>query len=73
MQDISISTATVNSVIHCGQGAFERYAPAIGGNLFILTDSNVYALYGKLMGEKFGNAPIYIARGRKEQKPNQPY
>ncbi len=68
MQDITISTATVNSVIHCGQGAFERYAPAIGGNLFILTDSNVYALYGKLMGETFGNAPIYILPAGEKSK-----
>lgn len=68
MQDIEISTATVNSIIHCGAGAFEKYAPQIAGKKFIITDGNVYRLYGGLIAETFGGAPVFVLPAGEKSK-----
>lgn len=60
MQDIILSAPSLKSVIHCGKGAFEKYAPQIKGNLFIITDSNVERLYGGLIEKTFRGAPVYV-------------
>ena len=54
MTDIKIKTASSESVVHCGAGAFEKYAKKHKGGVFIVTDKNVYSLYGNLMRETFG-------------------
>lgn len=62
MTDITLKTATTQSIIHCGEGAFEKYAPALKDRrLFIVTDKNVFGLYRHLLWETFGNdVPIKI-------------
>ena len=61
MTDIKLKTNSADSVIHCGEGAFEKYAPALKGRqLFIVTDKNVFSYYGQLISETFGNIPVKI-------------
>lgn len=70
MQTIVINAPSQNSVIHCGEGSFEKYVPEIiaGKQLFIVTDSNVDRLYGRLMEKAFVGAPKYvIAAGEKSK------
>lgn len=68
MQDIIISTPTTESIIRCGSGAFERFAPQIGGKKFVITDSNVYNLYSQLIESVFGNVPGYILPAGEKSK-----
>ena len=58
MVDITLK----NSIIHCGPGSFEKYAPALAEKKpYIITDKNVFGLYRRLLWETFGNdAPIKI-------------
>ncbi len=60
MQDIILSAPSLKSVIHCGKGAFEKYAAQLGGSLFIITDSNVDKLYGGLIESTFKGAPKFV-------------
>lgn len=61
MRKFTISTSTVQSDIYCGKGAFrERTACLSGEKLFILTDSNVMALYGGRISEAFGDSPVFV-------------
>ena len=70
MQDIEILTSSAggNSVIHCGAGAFDEYAPQIAGKKFIVTDSNVYRLYGKLIAQTFGDCPVFVLPAGEKSK-----
>ena len=54
MEEIILNTNTHKSVIHCGNGTFEKYAVTCGGD-FVITDSNVYNIYHGLI-EKIGRA-----------------
>ncbi|MDE7257081.1 MAG: 3-dehydroquinate synthase [Clostridia bacterium] len=72
MQDIILSAPSLKSVIHCGKGSFEKYAPEIGGNLFIITDSNVDRLYGDLIEKTFRGAPKFVLPAGEASK-NQKY
>lgn len=72
MKDITVKTATVNSVIHCGAGAFEKYAPKFTkSKLFIVTDSNVNKIYGSLISTVFGEKTheFIIPAGEKSKNP----
>lgn len=60
MQDIILSAPSLKSVIHCGAGAFQKYAPQISENAFVITDSNVSALYGGLISSTFKTAPVFV-------------
>ncbi len=62
MKEIEISTKTTQSIIRCGKGAFEAYAPAYKDKqTFIVTDSNVFGYYRHLLWRTFGDrTPIYI-------------
>ncbi len=68
MEDIILNAPSLKSVIHCGEGSFKRYAPKLGGNIFIVTDSNVFALYGELIKQIFANAPMYILPAGEKSK-----
>ncbi|MGN1373069.1 MAG: 3-dehydroquinate synthase family protein [Candidatus Coproplasma sp.] len=69
MQDIVINTPTQKSVIHCGKGAFERYTKELDGRkLFIVTDSNVYAIYRDLIEKTFGNSPVHVIKAGEASK-----
>lgn len=60
MKDINLKTPSCKSIIHCGEGAFERYAKDIEGQKFIITDSNVYRLYSVLLEKNFGGSPVFV-------------
>lgn len=62
MKDIIINTPSQESIIHCGSGTFEKYAPEIAKRqLFIVTDSNVFAWYRHEIWHVFGNdVPVHI-------------
>ena len=60
MQTIEIKTASMESVIYAGAGAFEKYSKEITGNKFIITDGNVYKLYSGLIESAFAGAPTFV-------------
>lgn len=62
MKDITINTTLRKCVIHCGEGAFEKYAAELKvRQLFIVTDSNVFAWYRHDIWRTFGdNVPVHI-------------
>lgn len=69
MEDIILKTCTVNSIIHCGKGSFEKYAPAIsGGQIFLVTDTNVYGHYSELIARTFGDIPKFILPAGEKNK-----
>lgn len=69
MGDIILKTKTVNSIIHCGRGAFEKYAPALSeGQTFIVTDSNVAELYKDLIARTFCGAPVFVLPAGEKSK-----
>lgn len=69
MQDIVIKTPSMNSVIHCGKGTFEKYATKLAEKkIFIVTDSNVYKYYKELIEKTFGNAPLFIIKAGEKSK-----
>ncbi len=61
MQEILLD-ASKSSVIYCGEGAFGARAAMNGGRkIFVVTDSNVFALYRELIWKTFGDfVPVYI-------------
>ncbi|MCM1438963.1 MAG: 3-dehydroquinate synthase [Roseburia sp.] len=60
MQEIVLNAPSLKSVIYCGGGAFEKYAPLLGGNLFLITDSNVKKLYEGLIEKTFKGAHGFV-------------
>lgn len=69
MQNIIIETPTQKSVIYCGKGAFAKFASGIRGNkFFVVTDSNVYRLYGNLIDKTFDNAPVHVIKAGEASK-----
>ncbi|MGN0806190.1 MAG: 3-dehydroquinate synthase family protein [Candidatus Coproplasma sp.] len=69
MQDIIIDTPTQKSVIRCGKGSFGRFAEGLDyKKLFVITDSNVFAIYRDLIKETFKDAPVYVIRAGEASK-----
>ena len=69
MEDIILQTNTVKSVIRCGKGAFEKFAPSISnGQIFLVTDTNVYKLYSKLIEQTFGDVPKFVLPAGEKSK-----
>jgi len=68
MRDLIIKTAGSESVIHCGAGTFEKYVPLIDGQIYVITDSNVFALYNHLTEKYFKDAPVYILKAGEQSK-----
>lgn len=60
MQIIEINTPSLKSIVYVGEGAFDKYAKEISGNKFVITDSNVYKLYFRLIESAFPGAPVYV-------------
>lgn len=56
MTDIITRAASAESVIHCGNVAFDAYASKWKNKqIYIVTDSNVFAIYRHLLWDTFGN------------------
>lgn len=69
MQDIVIDTPSQKSVIRCGKGAFEKFASeAVGKKFFVVTDSNVYGLYGELISDTFKGAAVHVIKAGEASK-----
>lgn len=62
MTDIILNTQSQKSIIHCGVGTFEKYAPEFAKRqLFVVTDSNVFAWYRHNIWRIFGDSvPVHI-------------
>ena len=73
MKDIKISVPSGESIIYCGSGAFEERASLLcGKKIFIVTDTNVFSIYGDLIKETFGEAPVYaVPAGEKSKNYRQ--
>ncbi len=67
MKEIVLNTNTQKSVIHCGSGAFEKYARRDGG-VFVVTDTNVYSIYRSLIGKTFAGATVKVIRAGEKSK-----
>lgn len=67
MKEIILSTNTQKSVIHCGSGAFEKYAH-IDGGVFVVTDNNVYSIYRNLIEKTFSGAAVKVIRAGEKSK-----
>lgn len=64
-----ILNASVKSTIYCGEGAFQKAASLTKNKkCFLVTDSNVYELYGGLIEQTFGSIPRYILSAGEENK-----
>ncbi len=68
MTDITLNTVSCKSEIHCGAGAFEEYAPKIGGRKIIVTDTNVFKLYSHLIEKHFDGAPVAVIPAGEKSK-----
>lgn len=69
MKEIKIKTSSRKSVIHCGKGAFASFAAAAGGEkAFVITDSNVFRLYGELIADTFKGAPVHVIKAGEGSK-----
>ena len=69
MKDVILNTNTTNSVIHCGKGSFEKYAPALAdGQVFLVTDTNVYGHYSDLIARTFGDIPKFVLPAGEKSK-----
>ena len=62
MTDIIVNTQSQECVIHCGSGIFEKYAQKFSQRqLFVVTDSNVFAWYRYDIWRNFGEkVPVHI-------------
>ena len=64
MKDIILKTAFSQSVIHCGEGSFEKYVSSIDKKqCFVVTDGNLFAVYRHMLWNSFGYNNIILAAG----------
>lgn len=68
MTEITLNTASCTSLIHCGQGAFSECASNISGQKFIITDTNVYKIYSRLLNEYFAQSPVFVIKAGEKSK-----
>ena len=70
MQVISLKTPNVASTIYIGADAIKTRLPALtcGKECFVITDSNVYALYPDFFKTYFENTEIFVLKAGEENK-----
>jgi len=71
MEHINLNTAAgTHSDIYCGAGAFEEIIPPLLKNrsCFLLTDSNVYAIYRDLINRVFASVPLFVMEAGEKNK-----
>ena len=70
MQEISLNTPSTASKIYIGTDAIKTRLPALisGVKCFVVTDSNVHALYGDFFAEYFKDAEIFVLPAGEEYK-----
>ncbi len=70
MKEITLKTATNVAHIRIGDEVLQEYLPALtaGQTNFVLTDSNVFALYGDFFNRYFSKTEIFVLPAGEEQK-----
>lgn len=69
METIRISTPSSHSEIICGDGAFENFTREFDGqNAFVVTDGNVFSLYGDLLQKSLPKAKIFVIKAGESSK-----
>ncbi|MBO5240202.1 MAG: 3-dehydroquinate synthase [Clostridia bacterium] len=70
MQVISLNTPSTASKIYIGKNVIESRLPVLtsGQKNFVVTDSNVYALYGDFFAKYFKSAEIFVLPAGEENK-----
>ncbi len=69
MKIINLKTASSQSVICCGAGAFESLVPEIKyRDLFLVTDSNVAEIYGEIIAKYFPSCPKHVIKAGEASK-----
>ncbi len=73
MEKISLKTPSTEGNIYIGNGAIEKRLPALkaGKRCFVVTDSNVYAIYAAWFARWFENEEIFILPAGEENKSFQ--
>lgn len=70
MELITLKTPSMEGKIYVGNGVLQERLPRLtdGQKNFVLTDSNVYALYSALFSKYFPNTEIFVLPAGEEQK-----
>ncbi|MBQ7924464.1 MAG: 3-dehydroquinate synthase [Clostridia bacterium] len=70
MQEIILQTPTMTGKIYVGEDAIKNRLPALlqGQKNFVLTDTNVYALYPDFFKEYFDGTEIFVLAAGEENK-----
>ncbi len=71
VRHIKLNTKSgVTSDIYCGEGAFKEKIGEVllNKSCFLLTDSNVYSLYGSLIEDIFKGVPLFVLPAGEENK-----
>ena len=68
MQTVQLNTKSRPSVVFCGNGALEEAVRYLQGkDVFVVTDSNVFRLYGNLIAEKFKGGVCVVPAGERHK------
>ena len=70
MQEIILNAPSATATIYVGDDVLEKRLPLLlqGQNNFVLTDSNVYALYPEIFEKYFSNVETFILPAGEEHK-----
>ena len=70
MKTIDLKTPTMMGKIHVGADVIDARLPALvaGQKNFVVTDSNVFALYGAWFTRHFADAEIFVLSAGEENK-----
>ena len=70
MQTILLKTPSMEGQIHVGEDVIQRRLPALtkGQKNFVVTDSNVYALYPQFFEKYFNDTEIFVLPAGEENK-----
>ena len=70
MKELTITTPTTSGTIFVGEDVIQKRLPALldGQNAFVVTDTNVYALYQDFFKNYFSAAEIFVLTAGEEQK-----
>ena len=70
MKEILLQTATQTANIYVGDDAIDKRLPALiqGQKNFVLTDSNVYDIYGGWIKTQFTDTPTFVLQAGEERK-----
>lgn len=73
MEEITLKTPSMQGKIYVGENVLEEKLPALlqGQKNFVLTDSNVYALYPDLFKKYFKDTAIFVLPAGEENKTFQ--